>query len=130
MNNGPYIRKISNSWWLQEGQLIRYMIRELTSLLIGLFAFVLIIGCMRLAQGAGDFAAFLHALWSPAGLTMSSIVFAFALFHSASWFNLTPKAMPIWIGAKRVPGWVIIAAHYAGWGVVSAVIFFLAAGAP
>jgi fumarate reductase subunit C len=43
-----------------------------------------------------------------------------------TWFNLTPKALPLQVGEEFVPDWIIAGAHYAGWAVVSVVILALA----
>jgi fumarate reductase subunit C len=51
---------------------------------------------------------------------------AFATYHSITWFNLTPKALPLQVGEGFVPDWVIAGAHFAGWAVVSFVILALA----
>jgi fumarate reductase subunit C len=128
MTNRPYIRPMPPSWWMQQGRYVRYMIREATCVFIGLFAFVLIAGIYRLSQGREAFEGYLAALWSPMGLLMSLVILLMAVIHSITWFNLTPKAMPLWIGDKQAPGWIIIAAHYAGWFVVSIIVAVLAGG--
>jgi fumarate reductase subunit C len=39
---------------------------------------------------------------------------------------VTPKAMPVQIGEKFLPGAVIVGAHYAGWLLASIAVLFLA----
>jgi len=56
-------------------------------------------------------------LRSPAGIAFQLLTLAFALYHSVTWFNLTPKALP-------VP--FIAAAHYALWAALSAGLAYLA----
>jgi fumarate reductase subunit C len=46
----------------------------------------------------------------------------FVLFHSITWFNLTPHAMPIRLGGKKVPGWMIAAPNYVAWIAISGVV--------
>jgi fumarate reductase subunit C len=104
------------------------MIRELTCVLIGAYSAVLVVGLMRLAQGQAAYEGFLDAMRSPVGIAFHAVAFVFALYHTASWFNVTPKAMLLQIGERRLPGGAIIGAHYAGWLVVSAVVLFLAGG--
>jgi fumarate reductase subunit C len=128
MSNPPYIRPMPLSWWLRQGRYVRYMIREVTCLFIGLHALVMLVGVYRLSQGREAFEAFTAALWSPTGLFMSTIILVMAIIHSVTWFNLTPKAMPLWVGDKQAPGWIIIGAHYGGWIVVSLIVLFLAGG--
>ena len=125
MTNRPYVRPMPASWWMRQGRYVRYMIREATCLFIGLQAFVLVVGVYRLSQGREAFDSYLAALWSPPGQLMSILILLMAVIHSVTWFNLTPKAMPLWIGEKPAPGWIIIGIHYAGWFVVSGLVLWL-----
>jgi fumarate reductase subunit C len=45
-----------------------------------------------------------------------------ALYHSITWFNLSPKAMVVRLGNWRVPDIMIAGGNYAGWLFISAVI--------
>jgi fumarate reductase subunit C len=102
------------------------MIRELSCVLIGAYTAVIVVGLMRLSQGQAAYDRFLDTLWGPVGIVFNVVAFFFALYHTVSWFNVTPKAMPLRMGDRRVPGGAIIGAHYAGWLAVSAVVLFLA----
>lgn len=127
MNNGPLVRQISrHQWWLGASRYRRYMVRELTSLFIGAFAFALIVGLWRLSQGAQAFSAWLDAMHSPAGLAFNGITLAAALYHSVTWFNVAPKAISVRIGTFKLPDSIISGAHYAGWLLVSILVLFLA----
>jgi len=126
MNRGPLVRQMSRrQWWLGASRYRRYMVRELTSLLIGAFAFTLIVGLWRLSQGAQAFAAWLDAMHSPAGLAFNGITLAAALYHSVTWFNVAPKAISVRIGVSRLPDSIISGAHYACWVLVSMVVLYL-----
>ena len=48
------------------------------------------------------------------------------LYHSVTWFAVTPKAMPVQIGENFLPGFVIAGAHYLAWLAVSLFILFVA----
>jgi fumarate reductase subunit C len=127
MSRRPYTRPVSRSgWWLANGLYFRYMLRELSCLFIGAYTLVLIVGIYRLSQGPGAFEAFMAAFLGPAGFALAAITFVFAAYHTYTWFQVTPKAMPLVVAGKRVPGFVIIAAHWLGFVIVSAAIWFLA----
>ena len=129
MSRKPYRRPVSaSSWWLAQPRYIRYMAREASCIFIGAYTAVVVIGLLRLSQGAAAWEAFLEALQTPASVVFHLLALAFALYHTTTWFNVTPKAMPVQIGEASLPGSVIIGAHYAGWAVVSALILFLAGG--
>jgi fumarate reductase subunit C len=129
MSRRPYIRPVSaSSWWLAQPRYIRYMAREASCIFIGAYTGVIVVGLVRLSQGAAAWGAFLDALQTPASIAFHLLALAFALYHTTTWFNVTPKAMPVQIGEARLPGSVIIGAHYAGWAVVSALVLFLVGG--
>jgi fumarate reductase subunit C len=83
-------------------------------------------GLKQLAQGPAAWGAFLELLRSPPCIVFQLLTLAFAAYHSVTWFNLTPKALPLQVGEGFVPDWVIAGAHFAGWAVVSFVILALA----
>ncbi len=129
MSRRPYVREASRTWWwLAQPRYVRYMVREVTCLFIGGYAAILIVGIVRLSQGQAAYEGFLDAVQGPASLAFHGLAFLFALYHTTTWFNVTPKAMPLRVGGWRVPGGAIVGAHYAGWLAVSAVVLFLAGG--
>ena len=126
MSNRPYLRPLpKTSWFLRQPRYMRYMAREVTCIFIGAYTILLIVALMRLSQGPDAFQAFLNALRSPLGVLFNLVVLVAAVYHSTSWFNVTPQAMPIQRGEDFVPGNIIVGAHYAVWAVVSLIILFL-----
>ncbi len=126
MSRNPYRRSVPRySWWLSQQRYVVYMIREATSLFILAYSLLLIMGLWGLAQGRKAYDAYLQALTGPAGTAFHLVAFLFALYHTATWFHVTPKAMPIQIGTYRVPGEVVIGAHYLGWFAVSLIVALL-----
>jgi fumarate reductase subunit C len=126
MSRRPYIRELSKTgWWLKQPRYVRYMAREMSAAFIGVYVLVLIFGLFRLSQGEAAYAAFLAAAEGPAGLTFAVITLVVAIYHSYTWFQVTPKAMPLTFGGKRVPGTIIVAAHWFGFVVVSIAVWLL-----
>jgi len=126
MNRKPYVREMPKSWWLGQRRYTIYMVRELTCVLIGAYVLVILVGLFRLSQGPAAYGAFLDALQGPLAIGFHLLAFALALFHTVTWFGLTPKAMPLRFGEKTVPGTAIIMAHYVVWFVVSAGLLLVA----
>ncbi|MGB5082951.1 MAG: hypothetical protein WBO23_19655 [Burkholderiales bacterium] len=123
----PYVREVPRLRWIfRHPRYLRYMARELTCVFIGAYAVLLVFAFARLAQGRESYEAFLRALGTPAGIAFQTVVLAFALYHTVTWFNVTPKAMPIQRGEEFVPGGIIIGAHYAAWIALSIVALVLA----
>jgi fumarate reductase subunit C len=110
------------TWWLHNSYLKLFMIRELTSLFVAGYAVFLLI----LISKVGDPAAFAELLHSPGSLIFQIVALPFVVFHSVTWFNLTPKALVMFRGEERVPPVWIAGAHYALWAMVSIVILWVA----
>ncbi|WP_299443464.1 hypothetical protein [uncultured Rhodospira sp.] len=126
MSRNPYVREVPRTtWYMRNRRYIRYMLREVTCVFIGLYAASLTVGLVRLAQGPGEWAVYVNGISSPSGLLFSLLALGFACYHSISWFNVTPKAMRIPRGDDFVPGPAIISAHYIIWGVVSLVFLLM-----
>lgn len=127
MTGKPYIRDVPRfGWFLRQPRYMRYMAREVTCIFIGAYAVVLLVALQRLAEGRQAYEAFLQALASPVSMVFHLVVLVFALYHTTSWFNVTPKAMPIQAGEDFLPGAIIVGAHYAAWLVVSVALLVLA----
>lgn len=127
MSRKPFVREVSKTrWYFKHPRYLRYMSREVTCVFIGAFALLLLCAVERLSQGQAAYESFLAALkgpWSALGLL---IVLIFAVHNTTSWFNVTPKAMPVQMGEEFLPGKFIVAAHYAGWILASLVVLFFA----
>ncbi len=101
-NRRPYIRSM-HKWWLTDAYFVGTMVREVTALFVAAYAVVLLVGLVRLSQGAVAYNGWLEALRSPLSLVFHLVVLATFVYHSWSWFKIMPKTLPIlFIGGKRV----------------------------
>ncbi len=126
MSRRPYVRTLSKTtWFMSQPRYKRYMAREVTCIFILAYTFLLIWALGSLANGPEAFAAFLDTLNSPLGILFNLAALVVTAYHSISWFNVTPQAMPIQRGEEFVPGNIIVGAHYGGWAVVSLIVLFL-----
>jgi len=129
MSRKPYVRPLSKTgWWLTQPRYIRYMSREVTCFFVAIFTVFMILALFKLSQGREVWYAFVEGLNTPLTQGLLIIALAFSLHHSTGWFNVTPKAMPVQIGEKFLPGWAIVAAHYLGWAFATLVVLFAAGG--
>ncbi|MBL8529228.1 MAG: hypothetical protein JNL68_16200 [Burkholderiales bacterium] len=127
MSRKPYVREFANTtWFFRQARYMRYIGREVTCIFIGAYTLLLVCAVMRLSEGQAAYEAFLEALRSPASILFQLVALAFALYHTFTWFNVTPQAMPIQRGEEFLPGSIILGAHYGGWVVLSLVVLFLA----
>ena len=112
-------------WWLRNGAYFRIVVRELTSVFVGLFAVLSLWQIRALGQGAEEYARFVERLGAPALVALNAVALAAVLYHAITFFNLTPTIIVIRIGQERVPGWVIAGAHYAAAVVFSGVVAWI-----
>ena len=94
-----------------------------------MFVAVCVIETLMLIRALGDgpeaYAHFLQSMQNPLVLTLNIISVFFVVFHTITWFNLAPSAMPVRLGGKRVPDVLVAAPSYAGWIVVSAFVSWM-----
>ena len=126
MSRKPYVREMTSEWIFRHPRYLRYMTREFSCLFIGAWTLLMVWGLKQLAEGPEAWAGFIEWLRSPASIAFHAVALAFAVYHSVTWFNLTPKALPLQVGEEFVPDGVIAGAHFAAWGVASLAILYLA----
>jgi fumarate reductase subunit C len=124
-----YRRRVSVWWWLQNRAYAGFVLRESTSVFVAFFALVMLWQVRALVQGPEAYARFLARLGSPLFIVLHLVAFAFVLLHAITWFNLAPAAMVVRLGGQRVPDWVIVAANYGAWVVLSVIVAVLLLGA-
>ena len=117
-----YRRRVSVWWWLESRSYAGFVLRELTSVFVALFALVTLWQVRAVAQGPEAYARFLARLRSPLFLTFHAVALLFVLLHSVTWFNLAPSAMVVRVRGTRVPDWVVVGVNYAAWLVLSAIL--------
>ena len=126
MSRRPYVRKMTSEWIFRHPRYLRYMTREFSCLFIGAWTLMLVCALARLSEGPEAWAAFLAGLKSPLMVAFHLVALAFALYHSITWFNLTPKALPLQVGEEFVPDAAISGAHFAGWALLSGAVLYFA----
>ena len=103
----PYVRPMDN-WWRRDPFFVKYIAMEATSVLVAVYAVILLVGLWRLSQGEAAYNGWLAALTSPVSVLFHVLILAVFLYHLWSWFKVMPKTMPmIFIGGKKLPQEVI-----------------------
>jgi len=124
-----YHRPVSNTWWLKRKTYILFMIRELTSVFVAGYCIFLLVLVYNLTQGADAYGDFMAALKSPISVALHLITLIFVLYHTITWFNLTPKILVLYRGEERIPEGLVAGTFYVGWVVVSVIVAWLVLGA-
>ena len=107
------------NWWMKKKTYVLFIVRELTCVFVGGYALFLLV----LVARRDDPQAFVAWLNSPFLIVLQIIALPMVLYHSITWFNLTPKVMVVWRGEERVSPLLIAGANYVAWAIVSIAIF-------
>ena len=120
-----YQRRIGVFWWVRKRSYFLFVMRELSSIFVAWFVVYLLMFVAAVAGGQQRYDEFLDRAASPLLLVVNAVGLAFLVLHTVTWFALTPKAMVLRLGGRRVPGTAILAAQYVALAVVSAFIYWL-----
>ncbi len=117
-----YIRPMPATWWLKRKTYFLFMVRELTCVFVGGYALFL----LMLAMQRDDPQAFAALLDSRLLIALQIIALPMVLYHSITWFNLTPKVVVLWRGEERVSPILIAGANYVAWILASVAVLWIA----
>ena len=121
-----YVRPMEG-WWRRNPFFVSYMVREATALAVLVYAIVLAVGVVRLAQGEAAWNGWLEALRSPAALLLHVVLLVAMVVHAKSWFEIMPKTMPmLFVGGRRVAASTITRTGWAAAVLASAAVLALA----
>ena len=120
-----YRAPISTWWWTRKRTYLVFVLRELSSIFIAWFVLYLVLLLYAVGRGAAAYQRFLDWAASPWVAALNVIALVFVLLHTVTWFSLTPQAMAVRVGGRRVPAWQIVVGQYVGLAVVSGVVFWL-----
>ncbi|MEH6516123.1 MAG: hypothetical protein V7742_05540 [Halioglobus sp.] len=99
----PYSITQRPGWWLHNSFFFWYMLREATSLFVGLYCVILLTGLYRLSQGEIAWNSWLTSLTHPASIAFHCLALMAALYHAVTWFKLAPKIMVVRLGDWTLP---------------------------
>lgn len=129
MSRQPYVREMSKTtWYMRNGRYKLYVMREMTSFLVTFYTFLTIFALGALATNSPErWNAFLDSQQSTVMIIVHALALLYFLFYQTfPWFKLAPKAMPVYLGEKKLPDSYIIIGHYVAWVIVSVFILWLA----
>ena len=121
----PYRRAMSSSWWMNRPNYVLFMLRELTSVFVWAFLIFYLVQLSHLARGTEAYTAFLGRRASFGWILFAVLALVAALYHSITWFNLTPKVLVVRRGEEKIPPALIAGPHYAAWLAISVVIAWI-----
>ncbi len=120
-----YQPRVPLLWWTRKLSYFLFVMRELSSLFVAWLVLYLLLFVRAVGRGQEAYVEFLDWATSPWLVVLNVVALAFLVLHTVTWFSLTPQAMVLAVGGRRVPPAAIIGAQYAGLGIVSAFVFWL-----
>ncbi|MHC4428666.1 MAG: hypothetical protein ACYS0D_08690 [Planctomycetota bacterium] len=123
--NDRYQTPMPATWFLARPGYRRFMAREGTAIVMAAYLVSLLIWLHKLGQGPEAYARLMEIARSPSIVVLNSLIFGGLLYHSITWFNLTPKIMPLYIAEEKVSDfWAAIFMGYLPWAVVTAIVLW------
>jgi fumarate reductase subunit C len=120
-----YQAPVSTWWWLKKRTYFVFVMRELSSVFVAWFAVFLMLMIAAIGRGQAAYDDFVDWAATPWVVVVNVVALLFLVLHTITWFALTPQAMAVRLGDRRVPGWMIIASQYIGLAIVSAFVVWL-----
>ena len=120
-----YRPRVSVYWWLWQRHYLKFILREISSVFVAGFVIMTLFQLAALKGGPQAYADFVNSLASPIVIGLNVIAFLFVMFHTITWFNLAPSAMPVRLGGKRLPAFLVAAPSYVLWVAISAFVAWL-----
>jgi len=119
---------MSLAWWLERRSYTAFILRELSSVFVAWTVVYLLLLVRAVAGGPAEYQRFLDWSANPLMLVVNLVSLSFLFYHAVTFINLTPHAMVVKLGPRRVPPPVLRVSIYASWIVVSAVLAWLVVG--
>jgi fumarate reductase subunit C len=95
-------------WWRKNPFFVRYMIRESSSVFLGIYAVILLVGLLRLSQGEAAYEAWRTALTHPLSIVFHWLALLIVSYHAYTWWKVAPKTAPdVRIAGRAIPEMLI-----------------------
>ncbi|MEJ3746160.1 fumarate reductase subunit C [Actinomycetes bacterium KLBMP 9797] len=120
-----YRQRVPLFWWLSRRTYLAFVVRELTSVFVAWFVVYLLLLVRALAAGADRYASFLDWAARPWLIALNVVALAFTIYHTVTWFAVTPQAVAVKVRGRRLPGRALAGTLYLAWLAVSALILWL-----
>ncbi|MBK1691995.1 fumarate reductase subunit C [Ectothiorhodospira mobilis] len=124
----PYIRSMKG-WWRRHPAYRWYLLREATSVVIGLYALCLLWGMTALLLGPGAHDVWRACVQSLPGRVFQLLALAAFAWHAWTWLRLLPLTLaPLRLGRHRISQTRVHRAALGAWALTSVALLVAAAG--
>ncbi len=115
----PYVPHRPEWWFTKNRRYVLFQVRELTSVFVVLYAFLVLWELWALRGGPDSWNAFLHVWYSRPMMVLNVIVLAFVLLHAVTWFSLTTRVPLFRIRGRPPPAAAVVGGMVVLWAVLS-----------
>ncbi|MEE9592815.1 MAG: hypothetical protein V3W28_04450 [Thermoplasmata archaeon] len=119
-----YTPKMPATWWLRNPRYFLYMLREVTSIFVFLYALAFVVQFFLLAD-RGAFDAFRVLFTSPVFRAFTGAVLVMAVVHALTWWYLNAGVFQIRLRGRTLPPGALFTGGMLAWGVVSVLVYLL-----
>ncbi len=120
-----YQTPMGSLWFLQRAGYRRFMAREMTAFALAAFLVYLLYWLRAIGDGYTAFVQMVEFTRNPVAVMVLGLIVGAALYHSITWFNLTPKIMPMYVAEEKGPDvWAAIIMGYLPCSAVTAVVLW------
>ena len=124
----PYVRPVQG-WWQRNPYYVKYMAMELTSVIVGIYGVLLLVGLWRLCQDESQYEAWRAAIGSPVSIALQFLMLISMIYHAYTWWKVLPKTMPLLhMNGKPVPGVLLSSAGWLATLAASLIVFIIVRG--
>ncbi len=120
-----YQTPMGSTWFLQRAGYRRFMAREATAFAVVAFLIYLLMWLRAIGHSEAAYASMIELTRHPVSWAVHVLVLAAALYHSFTWFNLTPKIMPLYVAEEKVPDvFTALIMGYVPWVAATALVLW------
>jgi fumarate reductase subunit C len=123
-----YRPRVPLLWWLRRRSYLVFVLRELTSVFVAWSVAFTLLAVHAILAGPDAYRRFLDWSAAPWLIAVNAIALVFVVFHTVTWFNLTPQAVVVRVRGRRVPDVGVAAPLYVAWLVLSALLVWIVLG--
>lgn len=120
-----YRRPMSRWWWLRRRSYFVFALRELSSVFTAWSVLFLMLLVHAVGRGEAAYRDFLGWAGTPWVVAVNVVALVFLAVHTVTWFWLTPRAMVVRLGGRRLPAWAVMAGQYVVLAVASALVLWV-----